>query len=321
MASPPYNHNYGNAISPPYPANAQLPQTKRRGSDMPTAAPSHKRRKTSMLSTTSNNSAHPLRQTSFPPENGQGYARSPSVDTMSLVSGSAANGPTKKKRASGKRKGAQNDDTASLTGGAAPTAVSGVSGKGRGKRRASEVSGDEEDEGDDEHAITITAKTQEERQKEMENRSLLVKELNPQQFARYEAWRAAKLTDGTVRKLVNQTLSQSVPASVILAIRSVAKVFAGDIVEAARKVQSQWIETAEQTQTGKLPTPPADDEAPREKETRRGPLMPDHLREALRRYRINNEGDGVGQLDLWQHQHQSGVERFGVKVKGKRLMR
>ncbi|RDW95071.1 histone-fold containing protein [Coleophoma crateriformis] len=322
MASPPYNHSHGynSAISPPYPANAQLPAPRRRHTDMPTSAPTIKRRKTSMLSTASASSTHPLRQTSFPPEIAPGYARSPSVDTMSMVSGSAANGPTKKKRAGGKKKNAQNDD-ASLVGGPAPSAVSGTSGRGGRKRRASEVSGDEEDDVNDEHAIDVSAKSQEEKQKEMENRSLLVKEFNPHQFARYEAWRAARLQDSSVRKLVNQTLSQSVPPSVILAIRSITKVFAGDLIEGARKVQTQWLDTAEEDQTGKLPTPPADDDTTKEKETRRGPLLPDHLRESLRRYRLSRDGGSVGHLDLFQHQHQSGVERFGVKVRGKRLMR
>lgn len=201
MASPPYNHNYGNAISPPYPSNAQLPQPKRRVSDMPTSAPSLKRRKTSMLSATSAASAlHPLRQTSFPPENAPAYMRSPSVDTMSFVSGSAAGGPTKKKRASGKRKGAQNDDATSTAGGGAPTTISGISGKGKGKRGPLDVDVEEEDEGDDENAVTGAA-TEAEKEKERENRSLLIRELDPQQFERYEAWRFSKLPDSTVRRV------------------------------------------------------------------------------------------------------------------------
>src|SRR5438045_1563084 len=98
MASPPYNHSYTSAISPPYPSHAQLPQPpKRRQSDMPSSSPAIKRRKASMLSTTSA-SSHPLRQTSFPPENNSrtpAFSRSPSMDPMSIVSGSVAGGKKK----------------------------------------------------------------------------------------------------------------------------------------------------------------------------------------------------------------------------------
>lgn len=103
-------------------------------------------------------------------------------------------------------------------------------------------------------------------------------------------------------------------------MRSVAKLFAGEMIEGARKVQSEWLETADETQTG-LPSPPADGDKSKEKEMRRGPLLPDHLRESLRRYKIAADGGLAGQLGLWQLQQQSGVDRFGVKVRGKKLLK
>jgi transcription initiation factor TFIID subunit 11 len=51
------------------------------------------------------------------------------------------------------------------------------------------------------------------------------------------------------------------------------------------------------------------------------PLRPEHLREAFRRHRLAKEGGLTGQLDLWKFQHQSGVERFGLKTGGKRLFK
>jgi len=149
---------------------------------------------------------------------------------------------------------------------------------------------------------------------------MLVNAFDAEQFSRYEAWRACKLPESTVRRIVNQTLSQSAPASVILAVRSVAKLFAGDLIESARRVQSQWVEASEESQTG-LPSPPADDVKLKEKEARRGPLLPDHMREAIRRIKMERDGGLAGQLGLWQLQSQSGVERFGVKAMGKRLMK
>jgi transcription initiation factor TFIID subunit 11 len=117
---------------------------------------------------------------------------------------------------------------------------------------------------------------------------------------------------------VNQTLSQSVPMPVILAVKSAAKVFAGELIEEARKVQTQWLEASGEDEVA---VKTGEGEEAKEKETRRGPLLPDHLREAFRRFKTESSGGSVGQLGLWQLQQHSGVERFGVRVQGKRLMK
>lgn len=80
-------------------------------------------------------------------------------------------------------------------------------------------------------------------------------------------------------------------------------------------MQTQWVEAGADPQTD-IPRSLEPD-----KEKRRGPLMPDHLREAFRRHMLEADGGLVGQLGLWQLQQHSGVERFGVKVKGKRLLK
>ena len=117
---------------------------------------------------------------------------------MSLVSGSVAGGP-KKKRAR-KSKGAANDDT-SILGGKAKSALSNTSG-GRGRKRTSrEVSAEEEDEGGEEMAVEMVARTQEERQKEIEHRAMLVRAFDEDQFSRYEAWRSSRLQDSVVRRV------------------------------------------------------------------------------------------------------------------------
>ncbi len=64
----------------------------------------------------------------------------------------------------------------------------------------------------------------------------------------------------------------------------------------------------------------AEDEAVR-KWHRRGPLRPEHLREALRRYKLAYEGGCVGLHDPWHQQQQSGVERFGIRTRGRRLFK
>lgn len=108
------------------------------------------------------------------------------------------------------------------------------------------------------------------------------------------------------------------------AVKAVAKLFAGEIIEAARNVQGEWIAAGEK-QTD-LPTPPPstndaghEDDA-EEPEVKRGPMRPDHLREAWRRYRVSGESRGVGVQQLWHAQQGSGVERFSTRT-GKRLFK
>lgn len=118
-------------------------------------------------------------------------------------------------------------------------------------------------------------------------------------------------------------------------MRAVSKVFIGDIIESARRVQGEWIAATGEKQTD-IPTPPAsvnaspdengEGDAPvKDKETEgeepRGPLRPEHLREALRRYRKSQEGGGVGMQLIWHQQQQNGVERFPTRTGGRRIFR
>jgi transcription initiation factor TFIID subunit 11 len=171
-------------------------------------------------------------------------------------------------------------------------------------------------------ALAVVARTKESQRKENQDRAMLVGALDSEQMARYEIWRSSKLSDAVVRRLVNQTLSQSAPANVILAVKSVAKIFAGEIIERARRIQTQAL-AAEGVLEKEV-----EEEVDGEKkkvvkvETRRGPLLPHHLREALRRYTKERDGNGVGLTGFWQlQQHHSGVERFGMRVGGKRLLK
>lgn len=163
-------------------------------------------------------------------------------------------------------------------------------------------------------------------------------------------------------------------------MRAVAKVFIGDIIEGARRVQAEWIEKTGEKQTD-LPSPPAmphaaasnnnnsnlggegqpqpqtqgnsatqtngengegadaaaaekgdetmpdasqqekEKEKEKERDDRRGPLRPEHLREALRRYKMGFEGGGVGMQLIWHQQQQNGVERFPTRTGSRRIFR
>ncbi|KYK61698.1 transcription initiation factor TFIID subunit 11 [Drechmeria coniospora] len=308
MASPPYASS-PLAMSPPNPSPAVLPN-KKRSSTLDGDGPPVKRRKPSGVS----QPAHPLRQTSFPPEVRSPYARSPSMDASSIVSGSAVSAPKKKRgRKSKMDKGDElREQTPSLVGGKAPTTVSGQGGEKEGE--------DDEDDENQEMALEEgVARTQEQKQEEIRLRALLVEAFDSEQYNRYELWRAAKLSDAVVKRVVNATVSQSVPQMVSTAVKAVAKLFAGEIIESARRVQGEWMAAGE-TQAEVATEPPSVDEEGTEREMKRGPLRPDHLREAWKRYRASGASRGVGMQQMWHAQQGDGVERFSTRT-GKRLFK
>lgn len=151
-----------------------------------------------MLSTTSTGSAHPLRQTSFPPESVSrtaAYSRSPSADTM--VSGSVAGlGQSKKKRGR-KLKGTAHENASS-----ADVRSTASDPAGRGKRRASNASLEEEDDaGDETTAIQMTSETIEQKAREKEHQALLIRGFDPDQTERFEVYRSSRLSDAIVRRV------------------------------------------------------------------------------------------------------------------------
>ena len=80
------------------------------------------------------------------------------------------------------------------------TAASLISGKGqRGDREQSAE--EDEDDGAANMDVALTAHTEEEKIREKFHRSVLVDALDKDQYSRYEAWRSAKLSDSTVRRV------------------------------------------------------------------------------------------------------------------------
>ncbi len=147
-------------------------------------------------------------------------------------------------------------------------------------------------------------------------------------------------------QLVNATVSQSVPAGVVTAVRSVTKYFLTEIIAKAQRVQDEWIaaDSEEQASTewpgmvlsrdgpevqdlyeqqAKLAQPEWEPEkAPLIlKKPPKGPLRPDHIREAWRRYKATMQSHGAGTLELWHVQQRNGAERFPVRTGGKRLFK
>jgi transcription initiation factor TFIID subunit 11 len=121
-----------------------------------------------------------------------------------------------------------------------------------------------------------------------------------------------------VRRLTNHTVSQSVPANIITAIGGIAKSFVGDLVDRALDVQIEWLAAEDKMPTGEaMPEDAVIKE--RTKQENRGPLTPDHIREALRRYKKDNEGSSSGFLGL--SLQANGRENVAAKTGGRRLFR
>ncbi|KAL8724742.1 MAG: hypothetical protein Q9166_007781 [cf. Caloplaca sp. 2 TL-2023] len=235
MASPIYRSPAG---SPPYPSSATLPNPKKRPSLSVTShPPAAKRRKPTNASQNSTPAtSHPLRQTSFPPEESaiDTGERSPSVD--SDVTGhqsvmTSATGKPKPKKRGRKRK---TDEVTVASGVKATVAADAASAIGQ-------PADEPEDDDDDAVAEVIGDREQQQKLKEKEKAdlSLLIDHFTKDQFERYMVMRRSKLRKETVRRIVNQTLSQSVPPSIVTGIIGYTKVYAGLLIERARDVQEQ----------------------------------------------------------------------------------
>lgn len=134
---------------------------------------------------------------------------------------------------------------------------------------------------------------------------------------RYSAFQAVGNTmKPRIRKLANHTLSQSVPVSVVAAIASYSKVFLGEVIEEARRVQIEWQAVQERNADGSV-IPDNTDLRERIKEEWRGPLTPDHLREAVRRIKKDKVGGASGFLGV----SLQGKERSASKMGGRKLFR
>ncbi|CAL8584193.1 hypothetical protein XPA_009797 [Xanthoria parietina] len=250
MASPIYRSP---ATSPPYPTSASLPNPKKRPSlSVNSHGPAAKRRKPTNASQNSTPAtSHPLRQTSFPPDESaiDTGERSPSVDSdvtghQSIMT--SATGKPKPKKRGRKRK---TDEATVVSGGRAAAPVDTASAAGQ-------PADEPEDEEDDADAEVVgdqeKQRREQQKQKEKADLSVLVDHFTPDQSARYETMRRIKLRKETVRRIVNQTLSQSVPPSIVTGIIGYTKVYMGLLVERARDVQEQNAAIAA------YPTPPSE---------------------------------------------------------------
>ncbi|KAI4192951.1 MAG: hypothetical protein LQ346_004066 [Caloplaca aetnensis] len=240
MASPPYRSP---AQSPPYPSSASLPNPKKRPSLSVTShPPAAKRRKPTNASQASTPAtSHPLRQTSFPP---QGSAvdigeRSPSVESdvtgMTGLTGHQSTMTSGNQQRKPKKRGRKKKtEEGSVVNGGKLAAADAASAAGN---QAEEAEDDEDDA--EENDVVMGDQEKQQRAKEKADLGFLIDHFNADQLRRYEYMRRNKFKKENVRRIVNQTLSQSVPPSVVIGIGGYTKLLVGLLIERARDVQQQ----------------------------------------------------------------------------------
>lgn len=108
----------------------------------------------------------------------------------------------------------------------------------------------------------------------------------------------------------------------------VCKMYLGDVVEDARRIQAEWVANGENQVPDDFEEPdgPATEENKELSELsqhrRQAPIRPEHLREAYRRRRAAAENGGaMGSLLHWNQQTQNGLERFAPRAGGRRIFR
>ncbi|KAI9598989.1 hTAFII28-like protein conserved region-domain-containing protein [Syncephalis fuscata] len=130
---------------------------------------------------------------------------------------------------------------------------------GRSTQMAEVAEEGEEDEEEEEEVPDAEAIEQAQDATSKEELRMLMSVFSEDQLQRYEVYRRSALSKSAVRKLVASILQQTISPTMAFVVAGFTKVFVGEIVEIARDV----MEEAGQA----------------------GSLRPEHLREALRRYK------------------------------------
>lgn len=125
---------------------------------------------------------------------------------------------------------------------------------------------------DDEDSNAATTKEQRQDQQraellaeedEKEKMQVLWSQFTEEQLNRYEMYRRSTFPKASIKRLMQSISGTSVSQNVVIAMSGIAKVFVGELVEEAIKIQSRYGES--------------------------GPVEPKHLREAYRVIKIRSD--------------------------------
>ncbi|KAF2114484.1 hTAFII28-like protein conserved region-domain-containing protein [Lophiotrema nucula] len=231
--------------SPPHIPSISIPRKRSSISSVTSAA---KKRKPSALRNAFSPEASDL------PGSPLRYSRSPSVD--SVATGSMANGVAGKKR---KRKdvdaqsatGSARAGTEGPSGARDARSQTGAAQPGDADQDAEDYDYDDDDMGAELQGGNDAAAS---REAWKESERILMDFMSPDQTERYEKYRRIRLKREILRRLVNQTLSQSVPQPVIIAVTTYSKAFIGEIIDRALTVRDEWTAAATHRPNPDIPT-------------------------------------------------------------------
>ncbi|CAG8840479.1 32485_t:CDS:2, partial [Gigaspora margarita] len=120
---------------------------------------------------------------------------------------------------------------------------------------------DDDDDEDEEVGATVESDLQraQMRSRVYEQHNMLLKAFSKEQTERFEVYRRSALSKPNVKKLVSGILGQPCSNNISIVVAGFSKIFIGEIVEKALDIKKEW--------------------------GSEGPLSPDHIREAFRRYK------------------------------------